>query len=90
MLMLNDFQNLGKRGRPKGSKKEKKNSEEVELTLGWVGKHKQWKTKKEWETDEEFKGVFLKKGLPVRRCTNLSGGSLQRVYDHDLEYVKIN
>jgi len=82
-----DFQNLGKRGRPK---KEKKNSDEVELTLKWVGKHKNWKTKREWETDEEFKKVFLKKGLPVRRCTNLSGGSLQRVYDHDLEYVKIN
>lgn len=76
------------KGRPKGSKKEQKKTDEVEITLGWVGKHKQWKTKREWETDDEFLKVFQENGLPVRRCTNLSGGSLQRIYAYDLKYAK--
>lgn len=74
------------KGRPKGSKKETKKSDEIEITLNWVGKHKKFKNP--WETDAEFRKDFLENGLPVRECTNLSGGSLQRYYDHDLEYAR--
>lgn len=87
MLTVNDFKNAGP-GRPKGSKKEDKRKDEIVITLNWVGKHKQWKTKREWETDDEFLKVFQEKGLPVRRCKNLSGGSLQRIYAYDLKYAR--
>lgn len=80
----------GKRGRPKGKKQEgwgkEKEDEKTKITLGWVGVHRKFKNP--WETDAEFRKEFLENGLPVRQCTNLSGGSLQRIYGHDLEYAK--
>ena len=90
LALLDLSSEAGKRGRPKGSKQEGwgkgKEDEKTKITLGWVGVHKKHKTP--WETDAEFRKVFLEQGLPVRQCTNLSGGSLQRIYDHDLGYVK--
>lgn len=83
--------NGGLKGRPKGSKNKKDDWDDKpvhEFSLKWVGKHKRYKTKREWETDDEFKKDFMENGLPVRKCTNLSGGSLYRFYAYDLEYAR--